>query len=270
MGEIILPKIVAIGIYNSDVSAKNKTITSIRKGTMFEIDLPIENGGVAYIDSEQTPITPNMIICMKPGQERHTRFPYKCYFIHMTIEGGDLYDTLMKTPSFIPIAAFEEYLYIFKSLYNHRDTKAEANNIILQSLILKLIHTLITDAQRQMRTRRFGNLEYDKIEQSVKYIKEHLSEDLSLEAMARLSSYSKIHFHNCFKAAVGKTLHEYVEDLRIKKSIILLSTTSKTLTEIAAQCGFSSQTYFSSVFKRRMHITPRDYVKEEHKRYLIE
>ena len=85
MGEIILPKIVAIGIYNSDVSAKNKTITSIRKGTMFEIDLPIENGGVAYIDSEQTPITPNMIICMKPGQERHTRFPYKCYFIHMTI-----------------------------------------------------------------------------------------------------------------------------------------------------------------------------------------
>ena len=270
MGKITLPKIVEIGIYNSDISAKNKTITSIRKGTMFEIDLPIENGGIAYIDSEQTPITPNMIICMKPGQERHTRFPYKCYFLHMILEEGELYDYLMKTPSFIHTTNFSEYLYIFKSLYNYRDTSAEANNVILQSLILKLIHTLTIDAKRQLRTTRFGNPEYDKIEQSVKYIKEHLSDDLSLEAMSKLSSYSKIHFHNCFKAAIGKTLHDYVEDLRIKKSIILLLTTSQTLTQIAQECGFSSQTYFSSVFKRKMHITPRDYAKEEHKRYLIE
>ena len=270
MGEIILPKIVAIGIYNSNVSAKNKTITSIRKGTMFEIDLPIENGGIAYIDSEQAPITPNTIICMKPGQERHTRFPYKCYFIHMILEEGELYDALMKTPSFIPHNNFAEYLYIFKSLYNHREANTGTNNILLQSLILKLIHTLCMDSERQNRSRRFKNLEYDKIEQSVRYIKEHLSEDLSLEELAKRSSYSKIHFHNCFKAAIGKTLHEYVEDLRIKKSIILLSTTSLTLAEIASQCGFSSQTYFSSVFKRKIHMTPRDYVKEEHKRYLIE
>lgn len=73
---------------------------------------------------------------------------------------------------------------------------------------------------------------------------------------------SPIHFHNCFKSAVGKTLHEYVEEQRIKVAVNLLLTTDLTLTQIAFQCGFSSQSYFSYVFKRKMQTTPRKYVEQ--------
>ena len=55
-------------------------ITSNRKTTMFEIEIPIENGGISYINDERMPISPNMIICAKPGQTRHTKTPYKCYY----------------------------------------------------------------------------------------------------------------------------------------------------------------------------------------------
>ena len=268
MSKIILPQIVAIGIYNSNVAVKNKTITKKRKTTMFEIDLPIENGGISYVDSESASIAPNMVICVKPGHERHTKFPYKCYYIHMILEEGELYDILMGTPSFIPTTNFSEYLYIFKSLCNHREAQVDANSVILQSLILKLIYSLNADAKKQVYARKFKNSEYDVIEEAIKYIEEHLSEDLSLETVSKIASYSRIHFHNRFKEATGKTLHEYIEDLRIKKSIVLLSTTSLNLTEIAAQCGFSSQSYFSYVFKRRMNRTPRDYIREEYNRYL--
>lgn len=269
MSNIILPQIVSIGIYNSNNAAKSNTITKKRQTTMFEIDLPIENGGISYVDSEHASITPNMIICVKPGHERHTKFPYKCYYIHMILEKGDLYDILMQIPSFFSISNFSEYLYIFKSLCNYRETEIEANNVILQSLILKLVYMLNIDSKKQVYTRKFKNTEYDIIEETIKYINQHLSEDLSLETVSAFASYSRIHFHNCFKAATGKTLREYIEDLRIKKSILLLSTTSLTLTEIASQCGFSSQSYFSYVFKRHTNKTPRDYVRAENKRYLI-
>ncbi len=267
MSEIILPRVVAIGIYNSDIAEKNKTVTRKRKTTMFEIDLPIEPGGTAFIDSEQAPITPNTLICVKPGQYRHTKFPFKCYFIHMVLEEGALYDILMRTPTFIQASDFQEYLYLFRSLCSHREEDIECNRVILQSLILKLIYTLGMDSKKTAYSKRFKSIEYETIERSIQYITEHISEALSLAEVAHFASYSPIHFHNCFKAATGKTLREYVENLRIKKAIELLSATSLTLTEIAARCGFSSQSYFSYVFKKKMNMTPRDYVREEYKRY---
>lgn len=268
MSEMILPRVISTGIYNSDVALKNVTVTRERVATAFEIDLPIENGGIAFIDSEEFQIAPNTVICVKPGQTRHTRLPLKCYFIHMALEKGALYDALMKIPTFLPTPIFSEYLHIFKSLYKHRDAETESSNIILQSLILKLIYKLSMDSKKQVYAKSFGPFDYDRINRAIEYVKEHISENLSLEKVSSIASYSSPHFHNCFKAVTGKTLHEYVEDLRIQKAVILLSTTTLTLTEIASRCGFSSQSYFSYVFKRKMNMTPRDYVKEEYKRYL--
>ena len=79
--ELKLPEIVAIGIYNSTLAVKNRVVTKNRKTTMFEIEIPIENGGVSYINSDSMPIEPNMVICAKPGQTRHTKLPFTCYYL---------------------------------------------------------------------------------------------------------------------------------------------------------------------------------------------
>ena len=78
-----------------------------------------------------------------------------------------------------------------------------------------------------------------------------------------------MNFHNTFKTAVGKTLRDYIEEQRIKKATNLLLTTNYSLTQIAYECGFSSQSYFSYVFKRRMKKTPREYAKEIYMSYEI-
>ena len=105
------------------------------------------------------------------------------------------------------------------------------------------------------------------IESAIKHINNNLSADLSLETVSQAMSFSPIHFHNFFKSATGKTLREYVEGIRIKKAAELLLTTELTLTDIATRCGFSSQSYFSFVFKRRMGITPREYVRRINAQY---
>lgn len=63
------------------------------------------------------------------------------------------------------------------------------------------------------------------------------------------------------------TLREYVEEQRIKKAIHLLLTTDRSLTAVAYECGFSSQSYFSYVFKRKMKTTPRQYIDSLYQKY---
>ena len=267
MKNIILPEIVAIGIYNSQVAAKNKIISKNRKTTMFEIEIPIEKGGISYINSEEISIDRDILICAKPGQVRHTKFPFKCYYIHFILKEGQIYDALVNIPNFIKTKKSEKYKDIFTKMCKYYNTALENDIIILQSLILELIYTLSEDCEKQAFRDKVKNSNYEMIERVIKYIKENLTSDLSLTTVADYAAFSPIHFHNCFKASTGKTLHEFVESERIKKAANLLISTDMTLTQIAYECGFSSQSYFSYAFKKAMKLTPREYAKETFKKY---
>lgn len=261
-----LPKIVAIGIYDSSIIKPNITISQSRKVSMFEIELPIDDGGISYVDSVSKPIRTNMLICAKPGQIRHTKFPYKCYYIHMIAQPGDIYDILTEIPVFFETTKADIYKSLFSVMINHYNAFSQKEDIMIQSKVLELIYTISTDKEIQFRKSKSNSYSLI-IEKTLNYIDEHLTEELTLENMAELNALSPIYFHNIFKTATGKTLRTYVEEQRIKKATNLLLTTNYTLTQIAYECGFSSQSYFSYVFKRKMKCTPREYIKEIYKNY---
>ncbi len=266
MKEIVLPQIVAIGIYNAQIAIKNRTISKNRKTTMFELELPIGSGGMSYIDDESHPINENTVICAKPGQIRHTRLPFKCYYIHMIVSEGYLRDVLATLPNYIDFSDTDPIKEIFISLCEHYHTGIENDDILLQSLILKLVYILNQNTTHIIKSAPKSN-NHKAIEWTLEYINNNLHADLTLEKLASAASFSTIYFHKLFKASTGKTLHEYVEDQRIKKSINMLISTDMTLTQIAYECGFSSQSYFSYAFKRRMGASPREYAKKIITRY---
>lgn len=265
--DLMLPEIVSIGIYNSQFAQKNTSVSKNRKTTMFEIEIPIEKGGVSFINSEQMGITPNIVICAKPGQMRHTKFPFKSYYIHMIIKEGFLYDTLMDVPNYIKTEKYNKYLSIFEKMCKYYDTSLENDEIQLHSLILELIYTLVSESEKLIFRENIKSNNYRTLEKAINYIKENITSDLSLETVSSYAGFSPIYFHNMFKASTGQNLREYVEDIRIKKAVNMLVATNFTLTEIAYECGFSSQSYFSYVFKRKMKITPREYAKRAFKKY---
>lgn len=267
MEKIILPEIVSIGIYNSNTAVKNQKITKNRKTTMFEIELPIEDGGISFINSESSPIVTNMIICAKKGQIRHTLLPYKCYYIHMIIPEGKLYNILTNVPNFIPIQKPDCYLEIFRELCKYYDSALETDEIKLQSIVLELICNLHRDSEKILKADKIKKNNEAIINETIKYIKENLTSDLSLGKLSNLVHLSQNYFHKCFKQSTGKTLRDYVEEQRIKKAVHLLVTSDLSLAEIAFECGFSSQSYFNYVFKRRMKKTPRKYAEEINERY---
>ena len=184
----------------------------------------------------------------------------------MMLGEGALYDILMNAPNYIMLDNNGRYREIFEKLISFYDTGLDRDNIIMQSLILELIY-LISGAENKIGAEKIKKNNEDAINKVIKYIDENLTSRLDLATLSEYASFSPIHFHNCFKASTGMTLREYGEDRRIRKAVNLLVGTYLTLSEIAYECGFSSQSYFSFAFKKKMNATPREYAKEVYKRY---
>ena len=265
--ESILPEIVSVGLFSAQNRWQNKGITKKRTTTMFEIELPIEKGGISFINDDSAKIDSNLVICAKPGQLRQTKLPFKCYYIHFILKSGEFYESLMDTPTFIRTERPEKYVKLYEKMCNYFESSAKEDQIILCSLVLELIHTIIKDSEKLEKREQIKPNNYVTIERALRYIKENLTSDLSLESIADYVGMSPIHFHNCFKTATANTLRRYVEEQRIKKGENLLITTEYTLAQIAYECGFSSQSYFSFVFKRTKGVTPKEYTRLIHERY---
>lgn len=260
-----LPEIVACGVFDSRVAFKNIETSKSRSVWKFEIELALEDGGVTHIDSNAYPIRQDTVICAKPGQTRYTEFPFRCYYVHILLSEGPMRDAMNEISDSFITGKGETYRSLFVRMIRHYSSFSEDSRLLLQSRLLELIYTLRTDEARQGNTRVAAR--QTLIEETLNYIQDHLTEDLTLERVSKAMSFSPIYFHNTFRASVGKTLREYVEEQRIRKAIHLLLTTNDSLTKIAFECGFSSQSYFSYVFKRRMGITPRAYVRDTYKKY---
>lgn len=82
------------------------------------------------------------------------------------------------------------------------------------------------------------------------YISKNYTEAITLEEVADLVGLSTEYLCRFFKKAMGKTLLEYLNYYRCSKAEVLLQTTSKSITEIALDVGFSSVSYFDRIYKR--------------------
>ena len=83
--------------------------------------------------------------------------------------------------------------------------------------------------------------------------------DLSLEALANESGYSRVHFVRMFKAATGYSPHNYLLNLRLERVRELLKNRSMSLIDIALESGFASHSHMSRLFHKFVGVTPSAY-----------
>ncbi|BDS14751.1 AraC family transcriptional regulator [Aureispira anguillae] len=99
-----------------------------------------------------------------------------------------------------------------------------------------------------------------RINKVIHYIEEHLEANLSLEKVAKIAHYSPFHFHRIFKAVTNETLNAYLTRKRIEKvASILMRKKQVSITSLALQYGFSSNSSFSRTFKRFYGVSPRQF-----------
>src|SRR5215469_9127591 len=80
--------------------------------------------------------------------------------------------------------------------------------------------------------------------------------DLSLQALANESGYSRVHFVRMFRAATGYSPHNYLLNLKLERVRELLENPSMSLIDIALDCGFSRHSHMSRLFHKIVGVTP--------------
>ncbi|MGX1262267.1 AraC family transcriptional regulator [Rossellomorea marisflavi] len=94
----------------------------------------------------------------------------------------------------------------------------------------------------------------------VNYIEDHLTEELHLNRLAEISTYSSFHFQRLFKELIGETPASYVKRIRLETAAHkLIYEPYQSITDIGLDCGFSSLSYFTTSFKRHFQSTPKEW-----------
>ena len=150
-----------------------------------------------------------------------------------------------------------------KTLLQEMEEKDNNFEVVCQNLLEVLIinmvrrtkaNLLIAPAKKVAKECRF-------VEQ---YINNHFREEISLELLSEKAFMNKFYLVHAFKQYKGISPINYLIQLRIKEAKELLSTTNYSISQISESSGFSSQSYFSQVFKKETGMTPNEYRKTVH------
>lgn len=92
------------------------------------------------------------------------------------------------------------------------------------------------------------------------YIQENYSDcELTNSTLAEKSGYTEAYMRQLFKSQVGTTPKQYILDIRLQHASQMLAETTKKVTKITSDCGFSNLAHFSRVFRAKFGESPIEY-----------
>jgi DNA-binding response OmpR family regulator len=85
------------------------------------------------------------------------------------------------------------------------------------------------------------------------------NEDFNIDSICRNLGVSRVQLYKKVKALMNMNVNDYILSTRLQKAKYLLKNETFTIAEIASRTGFSSPTYFSTVFKSKVGVTPKEF-----------
>lgn len=254
------------GFFDSRIKFPRAIVTKPRQVPVYEIELYTEDQpGIGYINDRPIPLKKGTLICAKPGNSRYSKLHFKC--LHMHIRTGDtlLTGALDKLPDSFIVTDLSPFTDVFHKLLALDMSTFPEQRFLMQSYLHRFLYLLIeesrsTDPAAYQHRRTMAAME--------DHIRTHLSEALSLEQLAAKANLSPVYFHKLFSAHLGMTPAAFVLSCRIAAAKAMLKTGELSISEIAASCGFSSQSYFNYKFKEVTGETPLQYRKARLSRLL--
>ena len=95
----------------------------------------------------------------------------------------------------------------------------------------------------------------------MRYIEEHYTEQISMDAMARLAGLSSTHFNRRFRSLLRMSPTDFLRSLRMQEAQRLLTVSQDSVGEIALASGFYDQSHFTKRFRATTGMTPLAYRK---------
>lgn len=105
------------------------------------------------------------------------------------------------------------------------------------------------------------NRTLDHINQAIDYIRRNMDRELTVEEIADVCCFSRFYFNRLFKSITGEGVYGFLRRLRLERGAYrLMSSPSKTITEIALEAGYSPSN-FASAFKEQFGVSASEFRK---------
>ncbi len=122
--------------------------------------------------------------------------------------------------------------------------------------ITAYIHLMTVVAEYITRTNKLRSRNRTLASLTKEYLDLNYTKRLSLGLLCRRFDCCKSTLMTSFKKEYSMTVNEYLTEVRLSVAAMLLKKSQKSVKEIAAECGFHDQNYFSRVFTKRTHCPP--------------
>lgn len=97
------------------------------------------------------------------------------------------------------------------------------------------------------------------VRKCIEYMRQYYDRDIRAKDIAAAVNLHPGYVHRIFKAQTGKTLVDYLTELRMEKAKMLLARTDIPIADISEYVGVGSRQYFHALFKRHTNQTPAQY-----------
>ena len=216
----------------------------------------IETGGQSFTTA---PGTLSLIDCHKPHTYKNSGNNWEFLWIHYSGSSSLIYSSLLTDLS----ASF--------MVYESGHTEDIINEIISltgqgDNLSLLRIDLLMTELFYSLAGQLYASSsgpDTDALVRNVAaYIRDHYSENLTVNELAEIFNISPYHLIHSFKKNMGLPPYNYLTNHRIAEAKKMLVLSSDPVGEIAEKCGFSDSAGFIACFKSRTGQTPLQYRKD--------
>ena len=246
-----LPIILGAGFFDSKTRFKGINVTVPRNVNTYELEYFNDLKGIAVINGKEYPIKKGAVLFAKPGDIRYSHLPFSCKFLHFNITDKSLINAVESIPSFFSVS-------------NPKATEETLSNIIALVYSANQFDNITASAELISFLHKLSNEKIEKptvISLAKAFIEQNYKENISVGEISSACNVSPAYLHKIFKNTLGITPGNYLLSIRISVAQNLLVNTHQSLIEIAFNCGFNSQSYFSDCFKKYVGITPKDFRK---------
>jgi AraC-like DNA-binding protein len=127
--------------------------------------------------------------------------------------------------------------------------------------LLKLVDIKAGEGKGIVFLEDVNDKEQDVLERAKRYIAAHIGEDISRDNLAENTNYSKNYLARIFRRRLGVSIFDYITQERMKLARKLLAGTNVPIARIAEKCGIPDAAYFSTLFKKSIGFSPKQYRK---------
>lgn len=129
------------------------------------------------------------------------------------------------------------------------------------------------DEAKELSSSSFAQIEVQSDSRRIlriqKYIAEHYQDEIHLSQLATMVGMANVSFSRFFKLRTGKSLSDYIIDVRLGYAARLLVDSTMSISEVCYSCGFNNLSNFNRLFKKKRKCTPKEFRDDYNNRRIV-